>query len=433
MYLSFSTSSQNVQLTALEIAKRERRKEQNRRAAKKCRGKKKEKQAKAQQEVCEALKRKDFLEKEVVKLRGDVCRLQSQLKQHEQSGCCLLAMNPACMPDARNMIPNMAGTAPDDSLIGHTFLQSPPCQSATVGNGMQSPSTNRPVAHSVPVCYPAHSSRPSPSPVRRSCPSDNQVVPSVSPSLSAVEMSPRTPHGYPQTGGVRNWCEAVPTVFHFDDNAVASMNACTLPEPYVSTTSGNSVSESAIDDQTNNTPHANARREMPSVFVPNNNSNNLPSWDLSNVQPSNLIGLDGVDLIQHITISDKMTDGEATFTPQPDLSLESLARSCVPPNAVQPQVSRTGTTSNDLSSQNPTPNNCHLQCFEVSTTNTNNNINSSIINNNSFNNNNNIVFNNNNHSPNTGNYVQLQHIPSSIEFTRCKNLFGVIDPFCSSS
>ncbi|XP_059178183.1 uncharacterized protein LOC131957407 [Physella acuta] len=77
----------HYELTQADIERRERRREQNRRAAKRCRNKKKEIQSYVSKETEKMSHENHLLQQEIVKLKGEVQRLEQIIVCHYTSGC----------------------------------------------------------------------------------------------------------------------------------------------------------------------------------------------------------------------------------------------------------------------------------------------------------------------------------------------------------
>lgn len=396
-------------LTEAELAKREKRKEQNRRAATKCRVKKKQKQEKAREEVRAALRRKDFLENEVMSLKRTIGGLQSQLQHHVESGCCLLAHQPS-MTVKNNLIP---------SRKSHSEL----------------------LAQSL---NPAHPAVPSPIPVKRNRPCDSQVVPSVSPNGASVETNPGIAYGCPDADVSLSHSYTVAE--NIDD-----FHQTTPLKQEIEMTSDNLTSPYAIAEKTHISPHYECCNEMPPADIPS--SNNLPSWDISNLKPMDLEGFDqNAEPYRHVTniiVLNNLTNmsnsnipaGETTPCLQTEPALESLMNTCVSPNEVQPQGIRYGNASNALGTTNNFNNIMHVPQYLTADVRNNNNSSSSRDNSKCGYNANFEITPSNRGSYvgnlNTENYTEpvqpQQQFPSSPRFARGNNLLADFGSFRPSS
>ena len=363
---------------------RERRREQNRRAARKCRGKKREKPELARQEVQKALEENKALENKVLYLKKKVNRLQSQLSQHVNSGCCLL-QHDAKRSLFMNKLNSDLTTKAFDNLAGQIQEDIDPGELVAPQGSVIARKRKRVRDRSATFTSDIS---PVPSPAKRNPPSENQVVPSVSPNLISVEMSPVTPQTFSMVYDSynENPIRSKPSVPGRSDRNIL-LTADTSPTPFASANSSASFGVQTkldVEHYKNQTLQFSAQENIP--------SNNLPSWDLLNLQPMNIPGMSTVssstNALNTVTSANTLPElqfscdprsvvdpanqisvagcnpndelenfgglsfnanlserqlqvqSEANFHATPDPSLESLAQSCVSPNLVQPHITR---------------------------------------------------------------------------------------------
>ena len=352
------------------------------------------------QEVRQALAKKEELEEEVKSLRVEISNLQAVMTAHRNSGCCLHPQDTEAVLSALTMAAQ--STTP--------FQQNHASQTAR--------DVKRSSGRKRPAVLPGSLSTPTFSPVSCSTPakrvrfSDNQVVPSLSPNLVAIETSPRTPQTFQENHSGKNLRDPIPSssmtsperIFDFGENVIAGLTVNAMPTSNPSYSSSNPTSPAMkpeIDYLHSTNQIVKESTQIPDTIP----SNNLPSWDLNNLQPMDLPDMTGPlreasgygqDGTQHSNsalnanndagarrlaaakqLSEQFSACSDLSAPRPmvapanqnfvpayyngqfqnfgglistpaDPTLEDLARSCVPPNHVQPLMFQ-NTTSNNSS------------------------------------------------------------------------------------